>query len=260
LPTAPPPVTEFRPRLRASLADCEIAVWCIEDLMDPSLDGMSSSNTGEKDRVLKLLFASERARGEITLVVAFGTAATPHSQSYNGCVFLGRNVFNHDPEPAGSPSRWHPADLIDRVLPSAFPADAFRKLQPFSSPIPDINARMLRPYGAPASDIVLIPTESGVAVSSVNVVDYKLYSKTDPEALEAAAAAGVRMIASLESTHGVIRAQSDAPFLFISGITNRVGAFAYESQNHPYTQNFVAAHNAGVSMVWLLDWAINGVS
>jgi hypothetical protein len=35
----------------------------------------------------------------------------------------------------------------------------------------------------------------------------------------------MRNAKSLETTHGLIRAQSNAPFMFVSGITDRVGSF-----------------------------------
>lgn len=57
---------------------------------------------------------------------------------------------------------------------------------------------------------------------------------------------------SNETTHGLIRLQSDAPFLFISGITDTLGSFNAEVAPRPYSQNFAAAHNAGVVAAWLL--------
>jgi hypothetical protein len=57
---------------------------------------------------------------------------------------------------------------------------------------------------------------------------------------------------SLETTHGLIRAQSNAPFMFVSGITDRVGHFHEEVDPSPYAQNTVAAHNAGIVLAWML--------
>ena len=65
--------------------------------------------------------------------------------------------------------------------------------------------------------------------------------------------------AALETTHGVIRAMSTAPFLFVSGIANQVGNFETEIKPNEYAQNEAAAANAGVvlaAMLPLLDAAI----
>ena len=57
---------------------------------------------------------------------------------------------------------------------------------------------------------------------------------------------------SLETTHGLIRVQADAPFIFISGITDRVGHFDDEVGSRSYAQNTVAAHNAGIVLAWMI--------
>jgi hypothetical protein len=46
--------------------------------------------------------------------------------------------------------------------------------------------------------------------------------------------------------------QSDAPFLFVSAVTDRVGHFNAEVTSRVYAQNFACAHNAGVATAWLL--------
>ena len=56
----------------------------------------------------------------------------------------------------------------------------------------------------------------------------------------------------LETTHGLIRSMSKAPFLFISAIVNRVGHFDDQVAPRDYVQNTAGAHNAGVVIAWLL--------
>ena len=248
---------DLTPRVRGAVDDHDFEIWCIEDLMDPPVPG-GSSNTSEKARVLDLVFRANGGREALSLVIAFGTAATPQDQSRNGCVMIGRSVFVHDPyeqTPSKSPSTWCPPGLIDKVLP-CLSQGSLRRSPAAPTRSSGIQARLLRPFGNPATELMVMANPEAVAVSSVNVVDYREYPRTDPEALVAANAQGVAAVASLESTHGVIRAQSEAPFLFVSGVTNRVGQFADENQAYPYTQNFVAAHNAAIATVWLLGWAV----
>lgn len=55
-------------------------------------------------------------------------------------------------------------------------------------------------------------------------------------------------IASIETTHGRIRLQSEAPFVFLS---DRLGQFNEEATiQNPYRQNFVAAHSVGIVAAW----------
>jgi len=45
---------------------------------------------------------------------------------------------------------------------------------------------------------------------------------------------------------------SEATFVFISGITNRLGYLYEEQVPRSVAQNFAAAHNAGIAIAWLL--------
>lgn len=58
----------------------------------------------------------------------------------------------------------------------------------------------------------------------------------------------------METTHSVIRLCVPSPrFLFVSGITNRLGYFNVEVSPRSYAQNFAASHNAGITVAWLLS-------
>jgi hypothetical protein len=253
----------IRPRATFELYGAGGEVWCIQDLMNPAVIG-KYSNTLEKARVLPFIFSYGGELSPPALVIAVGTAATPvNLGSYNGSVTFGTNVFLHNPyagDPDLSPSKWHDPEHMDRVLGSSIPDKFFDDLSSFTSPITDVHDRLLQPPGLPAGDRALIADRHGVAVSSVNVVDAAQYAKTDTEALVSAQAHGAEAIVSLETTHGVIRVQSEAPFVFISGITNRVGHFTDENLAFPYRQNFVAAHNAAISLAWVLPKLIQSCS
>jgi hypothetical protein len=45
---------------------------------------------------------------------------------------------------------------------------------------------------------------------------------------------------------------SDAPFIFVSGLTDRLGYFDQDLGPRTVAQNFLAAHNAGIAVVWTL--------
>lgn len=258
-PTEAGEAPQAKPRVTLTVGDGAVEVWCIQDLMDPKAEGGYSS-TQEKARVMPQILAYGPAP---SLMVAFGTAATaPEDGLCNGCVSIGSRVFVFNPyaqDPGKSPSRWSDPSRMGKVVPSTIPVEFFAGLSRFDSPLRDIHARFLTPLGFPAPDRVVFADHRGVAVSSVNVVDAKQYPVTDPAALAAARAAGATPIMSYESTHGVIRFLSEAPFVFVSGLTNRVGRFAEENMAFPYSQNFVAGHNAGLAVTWLLPLLVKSV-
>ena len=234
------------PWLRFRVGSVEVDVWCLQALMDPRVNG---SLTSEKARVLPRVFEWEtRAK----LVIAFGTAADPQQSKRNGTTAVGSSVFVHNPY-AGKPEpadQWNPPhpDTVVESPAAALIADAGTGWHA------QVTTRTLVPPndGAPRPDVVVDPAQ--VSVGVVNVTDYKDYDWTDQEALDRfAAVAPGAPAGSLETTHGVIRAASDVPFLYVSGYTNGVGLYQQQTAANPYSQNFVAAHNAGVSLAWLLD-------
>ena len=234
------------PRLRLRVRAATVSVWCLQDLMNPSVNG---SLTIEKARVLPRLFEWE---GEPRLVMAFGTAADPQKESRNGTVVVGSSVFIHNPY-AGRPEparQWEPP-RPDAVVDSA--------AAPLIDGLPDawlgeVARRTLTPPNAGAPRPGALVGSGLVSVGVVNVTDYKDYDWTDQQALDAfAAAAPGATPASLETTHGVIRSASEAPFLYVSGYVNGVGQFQQQTAANTYSQNFAGAHNAGVALAWLLD-------
>lgn len=88
-------------------------------------------------------------------------------------------------------------------------------------------------------------------MSSVNIPPGADYSAIDKTAIALAETAGAAAITSVETTHAIIRAQAEVPFLFLSGIANRVGHFADEN-NGGYVQNFTAAHNAAIVATFVI--------
>jgi hypothetical protein len=222
-------------------------VWCIRDLMD--VPAKRSSSSEEKARVLPYLVKNGQ---EPAVIIAFGTATTPAARSLNGCVVVGSKVFAHSPP--GAPSRdsnWKHADFDKLKETKVHPVIASLdqgELRPAS------EIRFLRSPIHPADPPVLVVSPDFVAISSVNVTNPALYAWADKQALEAAEKAGVRQaIGSVETTHGVIRlVLRSEQFLFVSGIANGLGAFAAETAPRDYAQNFVASHNAAISLAWML--------
>ncbi|MCP4348130.1 MAG: hypothetical protein GY795_21720 [Desulfobacterales bacterium] len=221
-----------------------IEIWCLEELMDPD---KSSSSTKEKWKVLPEIFDGETPP---TLVIAFGTAGFPgDSIRANGCVVIGSNVFIHDPyytKAGDQTDKWTNSELnkvinSKDILPSnaLFPADGHFLMPPIN----------------PANPPRVFSGDGFYSLGVVNVTNYDDYIWADKQAIATfnEEVENKKMIGSVETTHGLIKLQAgEAPFLFVSGIANTVGHFNLEVTPRVYSQNFVAAHNAGIALAWLL--------
>jgi hypothetical protein len=239
-PPDPAPV----PRLMFDCLGARVEVWCLEELMNPA---ESPSSSAEKARVLPRVMSGTPP----AVVIAFGTAAMRESVHANGSVVVGRRTFVHDPfAGADRQGKWTPPHP-DRLVESAFPIAALQQLDEQARYAAE--ARFLRPPIAPADPPLALVGNGFASLGVVNVTNYDDYVWADASAARAFAASGApAQVGSIETTHGIIRAASAAPFLFVSGITDTAGLFDVEVTPRVYAQNVVAAHNAGVTLAWLL--------
>jgi hypothetical protein len=107
---------------------------------------------------------------------------------------------------------------------------------------------------------VFIPAANYIALSDLNITNYDDYVWADPMALKDCMSSNPAYpVGSVETTHGLIRSMTDAPFLFVSGITNRLGYLNEEQAPRSIAQNFGAAHNAGIALAWLLPLILQSV-
>jgi hypothetical protein len=234
-----------KPRLRARCNDVNIEVWCIQDLMDSD---ENSSLTFEKVRVLPRIV---RVKEEEPLVIAFGTAACPTGSARNGNVVIGSSVFVHDPYkvPPDPQKHWKHAQFEQTVTSDFQPS--FEKLP--KQFVAEAEKRLLAPSIEPAVPPRIRAESDLVAVGVVNVTNSADYAWTDRQALEKfKQVTGTVLTESLETTHGVIRLVLGPRFLYVSGIANAVGEFQTQVGQRPYSQSFVAAHNAAIGLAWLL--------
>jgi hypothetical protein len=258
----PRAVFHFQERNHGETHDVQVEVWCIQDAMNLSV---SSSSTKEKYEVLAVMYFGGKVEvdtdKEPDFVMAFGTAGLPGEDSYNGCVFVGANTFIHDPFSGDLKNEkyWHGEQTGRLIGPSSLSAELFN---PDCKVIDEslksqVESRFLAPPMNPARKQILVAASNYTAVGVVNITNYDDYAWADEEALRAfrEACKGHRErppIGSVETTHGVIRLLSETPFIFISGITDRIGHFNMEVGPRPYAQNFACAHNAGVVAAWLI--------
>jgi hypothetical protein len=244
----PSPSHTVLPRAVFSLERCSVEVWCISDFLESLADLELQSSSSEKVKAL----AAHKLFAEVpALVMAVGTAACPSPESHNGCVFIGSRVFVHNafPNNGNRKSTWVDK-RFDRMVASSLNDATFYEISDIAASTWPL---FLSSPNAPAATRVVHARPDYVAVGNVNVTNYADYDIKDPIALQAVESNFPdALIGSLETTHGLIRMQSEAPFLFVSGIVDRVGHFAEDVGTPSYAQNFVGAHNAGVAVAWMM--------
>lgn len=240
------PVPE--PRAVFSYNNYAAEVWCISDLLE-HLDGTLQSSSEQKAILLPKVF---RTTPSPDMVIAVGTAGTPFDRpNLNGNVVVGTKVYMHDAHPGGSNplSKWK--GPFDEVVDSSLDRALFNLLIQLDT-ASIINRFLPVPLNpSPASQIDT--AFDNVALCTINVTNYAEYAAMDPLTVESFVRSGsTDKASSLETTHGIIRVQSGVPFLFVSGITDRLGYFDQEVSPRNYSQNTAAAHNAGVVVAWLM--------
>lgn len=234
------------PRAVFLLTNSSIAIWCISDLLEhlPDTTKFQSSSQRKAEQLPKIFSL------QADLVIAVGTAGFPSEASMNGCVVIGSQVFIHNFHPNGEnqDSDWRAAKF-NQILVSSLRESMFNGMASFDAAV---TKRFIIPPNLAATPAIQ-SSYQGVSLGVVNVTDYAEYHLADDATLKAFALTGSPdSPISVETTHGVIRSQSESPFLFVSGITDRVGHFDTEVGHNEYSQNFVAAHNAGVVLAEML--------
>jgi hypothetical protein len=234
------------PRATFTLSNIIVEVWCVSDFLEHLPDEQEyQSSTKRKIEQLPRIFVGQRP----DLVIAVGTASFPGETSENGNVVVGTNSFLHNADPKNPYSDWNDGPF-DTVIDSALDQSAFASITSIDSTVLD---RFLVAPLNPATERKLIAECSYVALGTINVTDPKKYALADKETREAYETRNNPELAkSLETTHGLIRVQSEASFIFVSGIANRLGHFGDDVYPRLYAQNTTAAHNAGVVLASMI--------
>jgi len=241
--------TSIRARFQLSNPDNDtilnIAVWCIEDLMDPT---KSSSSSEEKYKVLPLALVDSP-----DLVISVSTANCPYddsmNDSMNGSVLIGAKSFLYNGCPGNKESNLNPDD-INQLLPSNVNADMFALIDKTFNAV--VTANFLTPPNSPANPFECKASNDLSVVSSINVTDYTMYTKVDEDARNEFNAVVGKDPDTIETTHGVVKISTEVPIIFISPVTDRFGHFGDDVSS---LQNYVAAFNGGVVLRELL-WSL----
>lgn len=239
------------PRAIFDLENISAELWCVSDLLEYYPDQSKYQSSSElKAQHLPKIFKGEPAN----LVIAVGTAAYLSTGSENGSVVVGSAVFMHNAHPGGeNPDSDWTEGPFDQLLPSPIGQATFDAITNSGAISAQASQRFMVPPLNPSTDVKLLAKHDYVSLGTINVTNSAEYAKADEETYKAYTDRYDAAIAkSIDTTHGLIRKQSEAAFIFISGIPNRVGHFADEVAPRSYVQNTAAAHNAGVAIAWML--------
>jgi hypothetical protein len=250
------------PRCSCTTDDTCIEVWCIEDWMGAA----NHSNSKVKvEAVLPAIFAAGKGPD---FVLAFGTASFPDSSTANGCVVVGSSayLFNpyRDPPPGlthNGKDDWDDPQRVGHLLTSTIGNSLVGTLSANPDLRLPIDVRLCPAPTNAAITPVLLPAASYVALSEINITNYDDYAWTDRLAFTSFCEANpTDPVGSIETTHGLIRIMSDAPFIFVSGITDRLGYFTQDLGPRTVAQNFLAAHNGGIAALWILPQILKQIA
>lgn len=231
-------------------------LWCVQDIMNSQWHPSSSQGKNiELPRIIN--YRSEKP----DLVIACGTSGFgSETENNNGSVVIGTNIFIHNFHPNGEnpKSVWDDPAKFEKLIVSKIDNSFFALLDYFT--VKAMEERLLKPYLNPSDHIQIIASRDFLGLSTVNITDYKDYKTSDQIGMKAIADAGINLkIGSVETTHGVIRLQTDAPFVFMSGITDRAGhfdddvnGFDFKGNVKTESQNFSSSFNIGVCLAWLI--------
>lgn len=232
--------------------EASVEVYCVEDWMGP--------RRGTKAKIKHALPGILKAAGaKPDFVVAFGTASFPDTTSYNGCVVAGTNAYLFNPyrhPPTGvahdTSHDWDSRAKVGHLLTSAAGAKFLGALKTDTTVLQFVSL-LMSPVPCNPAEPAVIAAANYIALGDINITNYDDFAWADAAAFEQCRKDNPsHPVGSVETTHGLIRLMTDAPFLFLSGITNRLGYFDQEQATNSISQNNIAAHNAGLVLAWLL--------
>lgn len=249
----------LQPRAVFTYTNFEAEIWCISDLLNDA-ESYCQSSSSLKAALLPKIFAGKPTPD---LLIAVGTASSAsESPNRNGGVAIGTAVFLHDAHPNGENPLSNWSGPADQLIPSPITPTLFSQAAAFDSASALLHFLPLKrnPSDAPVVTVGF----HDVALGTLNVTNYGEYKFKDPETVAAWLNSGnPNRATSIETTHGLIRLSCpEAPFLYLSTITDRVGYFDAEVSGPALAdaQNTAAAYNAGVTLRWMLAYLDSALS
>jgi hypothetical protein len=241
-----------------------VEFWCVWEL-----PGATELIDGTLNKVNQLPLAIQPpGKAAPAMVVAFGTAAGHWETSYNGSVVVGSAVLLHslpsleDKEVTKALARRGVA--LDSIIESEAGWAFLDKPDFFSERHAEIEAKFLKPPLNPAADPVVLLSPNRLGLGSINVTHASDYARADKETLDVALGAISKNpktfeVGGVETTHGLIRAScpKDVPFIYVTGVTNRLGYFPMELAPRKTAQHVAVINNAGVVTAYLVDWILS---
>jgi hypothetical protein len=254
---------ELRPTMVWQLSDdLVIELWCLQKIMTvdaaPFEYERHYSSSEQKFRHLPAIMQYHPRWPD--LVIALASGSYPSEISYNGSVVVGSGCYINNARSDGSNpvSAWTHARMQE-VIPSNVSPDFFDRMNlelatPASRQF--FARRLIKTPMHPGETAGILAHRDLLALSNVNMVDseeYAIHFRSGLKKLETAAV--LPTLGVVETTIGIIRlCVQEAPFLFISPITDRAGYYHVDVESRDIAQNFTACLNGGIVMSWLIPF------
>jgi hypothetical protein len=272
-----------------------IEVLCVHEAVKANDKDKPPDLTENKVPLLREMVQGAKGHPTPALVIAFGTAAFPDEQvSHNGSVYLGSSIYIHS---SNTPPEKDPVQEllkqtgfrydslirslggnrflrrfltldrtgVERVKDAVEHGGTLSNGDRHRFIDHEFSDKLGKPLTAENMINAVQHLEFNVEADqlggvSVNVKTSAQYKEVDTETKKGAERVlGSGRMVSVETTHGLIRlaCPSDSAFIFISGITNRLGKFPDEVEAAPkvngvHAQDYTVSENAGRVAAYLL--------
>jgi len=248
----------LKPRALFNYTNFDAEIWCVSDLLNDA-ESYCQSSSSLKAALLPKVFCG----GTPDLLIAVGTASSAtESPNRNGGVAIGTAVFLHDAHPNGENPLSNWSGPSDQLITSPITTKLFSQVASFDAASALLHFMPLRRNTSDAP-VVTVGFDD-VALGTLNVTNYGDYKYKDPGTVAAYLKSGsANRAVSIETTHGLIRLSCpQAPFLFLSSITDRFGYFDGDVSAPALAdaQNTAAAYNAGVVLRWIFAYLDTAIS
>lgn len=240
------------PQARAVLEfpHLQYIIYCTEDLMGH----LAGAGRNQKN---SLLIADQLAQvlklhPDPVLVISFTTAGRSGHVLDAAGVVLGADTFLR----SASEVRQHTGPLWTSPHFGVLRRSRLRKEHQtgLARVVPAATERFISaPVGAISSSGVLYMGPDVIAVTTVNAADSHV-QEVEQEAMKDFRALWGREATaySLDEVHGLVHELTEAPFLFVTGITHRAGDWDKGAGTKGCAQQHAAAYNASVALAFAL--------
>ncbi len=225
--------------------DVKIEMFCLQDYIKKDY---FETNSKQKFKVLNKIF-----KNDFDLTISIGTGTSNYSDICNGSVLIGGHTCIYNPYKNKSKNNLILNDDCINIIKSS----TIERLKIDDEKCELILNNILQCPNVGGKRKCFKVSKSIVGLSVINIINFDDYSWADFDAINVFNEYNKNLEElSLDTTHGLVRLVTNKEFLFINGITNRLGKYKMDFEPSFYTQGYVAAYNCGTVFNHLLQYLV----